>query len=59
MNLIFTYIDLIPFTYPNSLKMETFAIPLLATTCCRKNIGTSGNYCLVVILLAYMLQLAD
>ena len=29
MNIIFDYIDLIPFNYPNSLKMKTLAIPLL------------------------------
>ena len=59
MNIIFAYIDLIPFNYPNSLKIKTLAIPLLPTACCRKNIGTSGNNCLVVILHTYMLQLTD
>ena len=29
MNIILAYIDLIPFNYPNSLKMKTLAIPLL------------------------------
>ena len=44
MNIIFAYIDLIPFNYPNSLKMKTLAISLLRlVVITHKNIGTSGS----------------
>ena len=41
-NIIFAYIDLIPFNLPNSSKMKTLAIPLLRIVIV-KNIGTERN----------------